>query len=78
MLKRCFPPWRAQADQVRRKGDKDVDGSILQEDVSVPITLACVQARATTHSRMNTHSATAAAMDVAAGVRTMLRDRGKS
>ena len=29
-----------EMDQVRRKGDKDVDGSILQEDVSVPINVA--------------------------------------
>jgi hypothetical protein len=31
---------RMPQDQVRRKGDKDVDGSILQEDVSVPINVA--------------------------------------
>jgi hypothetical protein len=29
-----------ETDSVRRKGDKDVDGSILQEDVSVPINVA--------------------------------------
>ena len=29
-----------EADQVRRKGDKDFDGSILKEDVSVPINVA--------------------------------------
>lgn len=29
-----------EVDQVRRKGSKDVDGSILQEDVSVPINVA--------------------------------------
>eukprot|EP01043_Picozoa_sp_COSAG02_P095934 COSAG02_NODE_32258_length_519_cov_0.854762_1_plen_130_part_01 len=29
-----------EVDQVRRKGDKDFDGSILQEDVSVPINVA--------------------------------------
>ena len=29
-----------EVDQVRKKGDKDVDGSILQEDVSVPINVA--------------------------------------
>jgi hypothetical protein len=29
-----------EVDQVRRKGDKDFDGSILQEDVSVPINMA--------------------------------------
>jgi len=29
-----------EEDQVRRKGDRDVDGSILQEDVSVPINMA--------------------------------------
>ena len=30
-----------EVDQVRKKGDKDFDGSILQEDVSVPINIAC-------------------------------------
>ena len=29
-----------EVDQVRKKGDKDFDGSILQEDVSVPINVA--------------------------------------
>ena len=29
-----------EVDQVRKKGDKDFDGSILQEDVSVPINMA--------------------------------------
>lgn len=29
-----------ETDAVRKKGDKDVDGSILQEDVSVPINVA--------------------------------------
>jgi hypothetical protein len=29
-----------EVDQVRRKGDKDVDGSILTEDISVPINVA--------------------------------------
>ena len=29
-----------EVDQVRKKGDKDVDGSILAEDVSVPINVA--------------------------------------
>jgi hypothetical protein len=29
-----------EVDQVRKKGDKDFDGSILQEDVSLPINLA--------------------------------------
>ena len=29
-----------EVDQVRKKGDKDVDGSILKEDVSVPINMA--------------------------------------
>ena len=31
-----------EVDQVRKKGDKDFDGSILQEDVSVPINMAYV------------------------------------
>ena len=30
-----------EVDQVRKKGSKDFDGSILQEDVSVPINMAC-------------------------------------
>ena len=29
-----------EVDQVRKKGDKDVDGSVLNEDVSVPINVA--------------------------------------
>ena len=29
-----------EVDQVRKKGDKDVDGSVLQEDVSLPINVA--------------------------------------
>ena len=29
-----------QVDQVRKKGDKDFDGTILTEDVSVPINMA--------------------------------------
>eukprot|EP01044_Picomonas_judraskeda_P000992 COSAG03_NODE_52_length_16230_cov_22.987168_3_plen_99_part_00 len=29
-----------EVDQVRKKGDKDFDGSTLQEDVSVPINVA--------------------------------------
>ena len=29
-----------EMDQVRRKGDKDTDGSLLQEDVSLPINVA--------------------------------------
>ena len=32
--------YRYEVDQVRRKGDKDFDGSILKEDVSVPINIA--------------------------------------
>lgn len=34
-----------EVDQVRRKGDKDFDGSILTEDVSVPINVACRSSR---------------------------------
>ena len=33
-----------ETDSVRKKGDKDVDGSILQQDVSVPINIAYVSA----------------------------------
>lgn len=42
----CFQEGKGMAiigyevDQVRKKGDKDVDGSILQEDVSVPINVS--------------------------------------
>ena len=48
-----------EVDQVRRKGDKDVDGSVLARDVSVPINVAynvrahtCARARARKHARV--------------------------